>query len=157
MSQPADGVEIVRATVLDMLHDAHRVLRAVVAGLEPAALNWRPAADANSIAVLVNHALDAERFILNSALDRTIPRDRDATFRLVVSDADELLALIDQVEPEIDTLIAEVRFADLERHVVRTQTRTGAWWLLHAPEHTREHVGQALLTADLWRGGRGRD
>lgn len=146
----ADLVDIIGRSVLELLHDGHREMRDAVNGLGADALDWRPTTTGNSIAVLVAHTLDAERFLLRTALDRTFERDREAVFRIHGQSPDQLVGLIDSTTLELDSLVAEITTADLGRIVARRQTRLGAGWLLRAPEHSREHIGQVFLTRDLW-------
>ena len=59
--------------------------------------------------------------------------------------------MIDRTEHEIDGYLDQLRDEHLGRDITRRGwTETGAWWLLHAVGHTREHVGQAQLTRQ-WR------
>ena len=144
-------LDTLRRTVRQILHEGHDAMREIVAGLDADALGWRPGRDTNSIAVLVAHSLDAERFLVATAADVEIERDREAQFRIEVAGPDVLLALIDQQEPEIDALLSRVTATTLSAGISRPgRTHPGAWWLLHALEHSREHVGQAALTRQLY-------
>jgi uncharacterized damage-inducible protein DinB len=150
-----DPIQALRDATRQILHEQHATMREVVHGLSPEALNWKPGPETNSIAVLLSHALDAERFCMSAAADVQVERDREAQFRVEVARADELLALVDRMEEEIDGYIARVRGEHLGAAIdrsnpERTRIQTGAWWLLHAVEHSREHIGQALLTRQLW-------
>lgn len=149
-----DPIELTRLTVRDLLHEGHDEVRDAIRGLTAEALNWRPLDSANSIAALVSHICDAERFVVHTALDRRIERDRDARFRVTAEGPGSLLALIDAVESEVDALVAEIGPGDLTRTVARHRARTGVGWLLWAPVHSREHLGQIYLTRDLWLGQR---
>ncbi len=134
-----------------------QAMRDVVSGLDAEALNWKPldGQETNSIAALFAHALDAERFLIASSVDVTLDRDREAQFRVEVASADELLALIDRTETEVNGWIDSLTEESLATEIARpNRTRTGAWWLLHAIEHSNEHVGQALLTRQLFEARR---
>lgn len=147
----ADPFQILRDELRSILHDQHQTMREVVRGLSADALNWKPVEGANSICVLVSHALDAEKFLLTSALDVSFERDRESHFRAIAHSDADLLALIDRAEAEHDGYLGGLTAEHLAREVARPgRTHTGAWWVLHAVEHTREHVGQALLTRQLW-------
>jgi hypothetical protein len=129
----------------------HQSLRETVTGLDADALNWQPAPEANSICALVSHALDAERFLLTTAIDLAVDRDRESHFRATTTGSAELLALIDTAETQNDGYLARLSEADLAHEVARPgRTHTGAWWVLQAVEHTREHVGHAQLTRQMW-------
>lgn len=147
----SDPIAVLRDELRNTLADQHNSFREVISGLTTEALNWKPVDDANSICVLVSHSLDAERFLLSSAVDVPVERDRESHFRATTTGADELLALIDRAEAENFGYLAQLQGEDLAREIARPgRTHTGAWWALHAIEHTREHVGQALLTRQLW-------
>lgn len=147
----SDTVTSVRDTMRQILHTQHDGWRDLVRGLDADTLNWKPGDDTNSIAVLLSHALDAERFCLANSVDAEIDRDRDAKFRTTASSADELLALVDQIESDGDSYLDALTADHLSQQVTRT-TRTfpGSWWLLHSIEHSCEHLGQASLTKQLW-------
>ncbi|MDW8060994.1 MAG: DinB family protein [Thermomicrobium sp.] len=147
-------VAAVRTEVAATLREQHAVLRDLVRGLDPTVLNWTPGPEMNSLAVLIAHLLDAERYLVAAAVQEAVERDRERWFRYAAPDDATLLTLIDQVEEE--------SFARLERLTVETLTRewtppndrlgrrfTGLRWLLHAIGHNREHLGQALLTRQL--------
>ncbi len=146
-------MDALNAAAKQVLGVQKQAMRDVVSGLDGAALNWKPldGQETNSIAVLLSHALDAERYLVASSVDVTLDRDREAQFRVEVESAGDLLALIDRTEAEvngwIDSLTAERLAADVARP---NRTHSGAWWLLHAIEHSNEHVGQALLTRQLY-------
>jgi uncharacterized damage-inducible protein DinB len=65
-----------------------------------------------------------------------------------------LLDLIDQVETETHERLARLTAETLAREFAPPNDRlgrrfTGLRWLLHAVQHNREHIGQALLTRQL--------
>ena len=144
-------LDVVRGTTKEILHDQHREWRKVLTGLDAQTLNWKPGPDTNSIAVLVAHTFDAERFLMASVVGVRLERDREAKFRTIAAGADELLRIIDETEAEVDTYIdrlsAEALTADLPH---ASGTHSGAWWPFHALDHSREHLGQALLTRQLY-------
>jgi uncharacterized damage-inducible protein DinB len=146
-------MDALKTAAKQVLAAQKQAMRDVVSGLDAEALNWKPldGQETNSIAALFAHALDAERFLIASSVDVTLDRDREAQFRVEVTSAYELVALIDRTEAEvngwIDSLTSEYLAAEIARP---NRTRTGAWWLLHAIEHSNEHVGQALLTRQLY-------
>jgi len=144
-------VTSLRTTVRQILHEGHDALRRIVAGLDADALDWRPGPDTNSVAALVAHSLDAERFLVSTSAGLDLQRDREAHFRVRVAGPNVLLALIDQVEGEVDGLLEQVGPERLAMRIERPgRAHPGSWWLLHALEHTREHVGQAELTRQLY-------
>jgi hypothetical protein len=133
-----------------LFHECHAGMRDVVRGLTADELDWKPIEGANSIAVLVAHSLDSERFLVAAAADVTFDRDREAQFLVRGLSSTDCLALIDRVEAEVDGYLAAVRPDLLDAELVRgPRVHPGAWWLLHPLEHCREHLGQALLTRQL--------
>jgi uncharacterized damage-inducible protein DinB len=148
-------VDALLASVRQILHDGHQEMRQIATGRDSDVLNWRPGSDTNSIVALVAHALDAERYLLATVAGIDIERNRDAQFELRVSDSDELLALIDPIEREVDGYLDRLDGARLTSSITRPgRTREGFWWLLHAIEHSREHIGQATLTLQLYEQSR---
>ncbi len=78
-------VEEIKEAMRSIFYDQHKRWREVVTGLDAEALNWKPGEDTNSLAALVAHTCDAERFLMATALGITIDRDREAKFRTVVA------------------------------------------------------------------------
>ncbi len=117
------------------------------------ALNWRPAGDdTNSIAVLAVHSLHSTRSWLSVAVGASLPkRERAAEFVASASDAAALVATVDAMKRDCMALLDGAKGGDWS--VMRkydAEEVTAAWALLHALEHLREHVGQMLLTRQLW-------
>ncbi len=146
-------MDALKTAAKQVLGEQKKAMRDVVSGLDGAALNWKPidGQDTNSIAVLLSHALDAERYLVASSVDVTLDRDREAQFRVEVASDADLLALIDRTETEVNGWIDSLTAEQLAAEVARpNRTHSGAWWLLHAIEHSNEHVGQAMLTRQLY-------
>jgi uncharacterized damage-inducible protein DinB len=151
----ADMVDAVRASVREILGEQKASMREIVSGLGDEGLNWLPAGndETNSIAQMLSHALEAERFLAATAVDATVDRDREAQFQVSgVSEAD-LLSAIDHTEATVNGFLGQLTAEHLSKEIARPgRSRTGGWWLLHAVEHSREHVGQAYLTRQLYEG-----
>jgi hypothetical protein len=125
--------------------------RRVVAGLPDDALNWRPGPDTNSLAVLVAHTWGAAQMHTARASGTEIARDRDAEFRVVLNEA-ECVAILDAAGPRVAGFVAAIdpaTYGDV-RHDTDGDPVTVAECLIHALEHTQEHLGQAYLTRQLW-------
>jgi len=142
----------------DLLRRARDDMRAAVDGLPPDALNWRPAGrDTNSIAAMANHSLTSARTWLSVAVAAPLPdRDRPTEFEFTTRDSAELLARVDGLFEDCLSLIDSSRTVDwaaLRKHwdPGRDIELFPAWALLHALEHLREHLGQMLLTRQLWQ------
>jgi hypothetical protein len=138
------------ADIQAFLHESHDAMRTLVAGLPASALDWKPGKGTNSIAALVVHALDAERHLTAAVANLSLPRDREAAFRVAGLAGDQLVALIDETERDVDMHLGLITPGRLEATIVRpNRTETGARWLIRAAAHSREHIGQASLTRQL--------
>jgi DinB family protein len=149
----------------EIVEDSIRELLGAIEGLPADGLNWRPAGeDTNPIAVLAVHAMGSTRSWLAVAFGAPLPdRDRASEFRTVADDAVSLLAHVDGVAGDCRALLDAVEGFDagaMRTSHARTSSGeaevvSGAWALLHAIEHLREHVAHAQLTRQLWdrRGG----
>lgn len=154
----ADATQAVRDGTKQALKEQHDAWREVVAGLSPEAINWAPGPETNSIAVLLTHALGAEESLLSAAVRQSVSRDRDAEFRTQAPDASALLRRVDEVEGRTAALVDRLTADDLAEIRQPAGDRLnrhfpGIWWVLHAVEHNREHLGQAMLTRQLYEQG----
>jgi uncharacterized damage-inducible protein DinB len=132
-------------------------------GLSADQLNARLDLDgANSLAVIAMHATKSARSWAAVAMGAELPpRDRDAEFRTVVASPDDFLAEIRGVQEAalayLD-LTPSLPWEELRPTHVRADGSTsgvaGAWALLHAGEHAREHVAQMWLTRQALEDGR---
>lgn len=151
----ADALASLREGMKMMAAEHHQDMRDIVTGRDADALNWRPGPETNSLAVLVIHLLGAEHSCVTTVLGSPIDRDRDAEFEAVASGPDELLSEIDRIDGLLPDLIDQITPEDLEAN--RTplkdrlnRERPGIWWLLHSMRQSREHIGQMLLTIQLY-------
>lgn len=132
------------------LREGHDEMRELVRGLPGDVLDWSPGPDTNSIAVLVLHTLDSERFLTALVGGMQLARDREAAFRTAGLTADDVLAQIDAIELDVAGFLAGITDDQLASPVERRgRTAPGAYWLLHLAAHAREHLGQASLTRQL--------
>jgi hypothetical protein len=146
MSEPT-----VTADVCALLHEGHASMRQLVAALPASTLDWRPGPETNSIAALVVHALDAERHLTAAVAGLALVRDREAAFRVEGLTGAELVAQIDAVERDVDGHVALVTEERLATTIVRpNRIATGNGFLVQAVAHSREHLGQASLTLQLF-------
>ena len=145
----------------EILSEALDELRAAVVGLDRDSLNRPPLPqEANSLAVLVVHALASTRAWLSLATGAPPPpRDRDEEFRTVVSDPSAFLQEFDaQTDACLALLGPDTAFdpqlvsppAPWRRGALAQEPVTAAWALLHGLVHLNEHVGHAQLTRQLW-------
>ena len=139
---------------LNILQTCHADILKALDGLPPAALDWIPGPDMNSISVLVFHLPGAERYWIGdvAAQDPTV-RDRDAEFKVHEVGVDVLKKrLTDNMEYE-RVALEKLTIEDLG--TTRVSPRDGreftvAWALLYALEHDTLHLGQIQLNRQLW-------
>lgn len=153
-------MDAIAAACADMLRTNITDLRVTVTGLGDEALNWTPAPETNSIAVLVAHAVSATRALINSALAGEMDRPRylaeERTPAFNTKDATEasLLALVDGLTATAERLETGPAAAYGETVAIigdpSAPVRSRAWNLIHAIEHLREHIGHAQVTRQLW-------
>lgn len=151
----ADAITSFQQGIKIVIAEHHQDMRDTVAGLDADALNWRPGPETNSLAVLVIHLLGAQHSCVTTALNEPIERDRDAEFQATADGPDELIAEIDRIDGLMPGLIERVTAEDLEAERSRPndrlgRTKPGIWWILHAVEHNREHIGQMFLTRQMY-------
>jgi len=127
-----------------------------VAGLDDDAVNWKPPAPgANSLLVLVTHALaSAEDHVVGKGAGKTVVRNRDAEFA-TTGGSGHLAARAAEVRRRIDEALVSLEGRlDEER-----EPPMGKWprprgtvrdRLIHSISHTAEHVGHAQLARDLY-------
>jgi Uncharacterized protein conserved in bacteria len=139
---------------LDLLQDCHNGILEALEGLPPAALDWVPGPDMNSINVLVFHLTGAERFWIGDiAAQEPSDRDRAAEFRVQGVGMDVLKKrLVDNLD-YAQTALEKISLQDLESSRIRPSDGnefTVAWALMHALEHATSHLGQIQITRQLW-------
>lgn len=157
----SDGMQGVRQGLQQILREQHETMRSLIDGLDHDTLHWEPGEETNSLAVLYTHLLGAEEFLVGTTVGEVVARDRDAEFRSPLQDVESLLRRIDEVERRtaawIDRLTAEHLTTIRQPAGDRLDRRhLGSWWIFHAIEHNREHIGQALLTRQLYEQKYGR-
>jgi uncharacterized damage-inducible protein DinB len=144
---------------LKLLQGCHDDILKALDGLPPAALDWVPGNDMNSISVLVFHLTGAERYWIGdvAAQDPTA-RDRDAEFKVHDVGLDVLKKRTTDILEYADKVLDKMSLQDLE--TIRVSARDGreftaAWSLLHALEHATLHLGQIQMTRQLWEQSKG--
>jgi DinB superfamily len=145
------GARTVATTVGALYRELHDKLREQVRGMDAGTLNWKPLPQANSIAVLIVHTLGSEREMIRAVRSLPTERDREAEFR-AEAEAAELLAVLDQVDRELDGHLGALTVADLTELRPRGDRppRPGLDWLLSNYGHAREHLAQVELTKQLY-------
>lgn len=136
---------------LEMLHgELARALQAVPAE----ALDWSPAPEVNSLAVLAVHVAGAERYwAAELPGELGTERVRAEEFEAAAVPLAALLAGLDESLAAVRAVAGGLALADLARLVTLpdgVQWSVG-WCLLHGLEHTALHVGHAQLMVQLWQ------
>ncbi len=132
-----------------------------IADLDEEAVNWKPPAPgANSLLVLITHALgSAEEHVVGIAAGLTVVRNRDAEFVAkgaaahLASRAADVRSRITEALSSLEGRLDEERDAPFRRWPALRGTVRDR--LVHSVSHTAEHVGHAQITRDLYlaRGG----
>jgi hypothetical protein len=145
------GARTIATTLGALYRDLHDKLREQVRGMDAGTLNWKPLPLANSIAVLIIHTLGSEREMIRAVRSLPTERDRESEFRAEAEAAD-LLALLDELDRELDGQLGAVTAADLTELRPRGDRppRPGLEWLLSNYGHAREHLAQVELTKQLY-------
>jgi hypothetical protein len=108
----------------------------------------------SSIAVLVAHVCGAARYLVGDAvMGEPSNRDRPAEFRTRDLSASQLVARLRQTDDYLRSAFERLSLEDLE--TPRTFPRDGrpilaGWAILHALEHTANHLGHIQITTQLW-------
>jgi hypothetical protein len=118
---------------------------------------------ANSLAVVAVHASYSARswVAVAVAMDPLPPRDRPAEFRTIARDPEAFRSELRSLHDDTRTLLE--RDPGLPWEAVRrshppshpsTEEVSGAWALVHAVEHAREHLAQMWLVRQAVEDGR---
>lgn len=136
---------------LAILHDG---LDAALEDLPDEALDYVPGPEMNSLGVLATYVAAAERYwIAAVAGGEPTDRVREREFEVRGQDAGTLRALLRDTLAHSQRVLARLRTDELDqprrspRHV---QPYTLANALLHALDHTAEHMGHMQMVRQLW-------
>ena len=130
----------------------HEQVKAILRDLEAPQLDWKPAPAWNSIAQLVAHTGDSERYWIGEVVGgEATGRERDAAFAVSGLDAAALWELLDDALAVSERALEGVTPADLERDYTESPAGpvTAMGPLAHALEHTAIHTGHIELMRDL--------
>jgi hypothetical protein len=143
-------VEPVVAKITELFKAVHDDLRKEVRGMDTESLNWKPAPETNSIAVLVVHTLGSEAEIYRIVANVPSQRDRASEFQVAENEAD-LLAKLDEADALIDELAARISVESLYAIHPRGDRapQSGLHWMLSNYGHAREHLAHIQLTKQL--------
>lgn len=147
-------MDALAAATLHRLEELHNSIKAVVAALPVEALDWSPAPEVNSVAVLVAHVCGSEHFWIGEKIGGTpAHRDRAAEFAVSKLDRSALLALLDDALAMAARSLAALTPATLSQPAgvsSRGFAYDVAWALQHALEHVALHTGHVELMRQWW-------
>ena len=141
------------AATLHRIEAMHISIKQVVAALPAEALDWSPAPQVNSVAVIVAHVCGSERFWIGEKVGgMPAHRNRDAEF--VVRDLDQA-ALVEMLDATLEMAVHVLETLSLDRLSqpagnLRGETYDVAWALQHALEHVSLHTGHIELMRQWW-------
>jgi uncharacterized damage-inducible protein DinB len=132
-------------------------LRRCLDSLPPAAVWARPNQSCNSIGNLLLHLTgNVSEWILGGVGGKSVIRHRSAEFlQRQGADASTLLASLDAVLAQADSVLAGISAQDLERSLViqeRETTVLGA--VYHVVEHFAMHTGQIVFLTKMYAPGK---
>lgn len=141
------------ADYFERLTRLHDDIKQAIDALPPEALDWVPGAGMNSLAVLVTHTAQSERYWVGQmAGGDDAGRVRSEEFETRGRTADTLVAHLDASLAHSRRTLEALTLAaldDTRPHPERGEVRVG-WSLMHALEHTAMHAGHIQLTRQLW-------
>lgn len=140
------------AEIAEEFHMVHSQLRDEVRGCSPEELNWKPAPETNSIAVLVVHTLGSEAEVLRVSANVPGERDRPAEFRVTGLDANQLLKEIDEADSYLEAMAPRITTDGLFAMRPRGDrpAQTSLHWLVTNYGHAREHLAHIQLTRQFY-------
>jgi uncharacterized damage-inducible protein DinB len=139
---------------LERLQALHHEVAKSIAGLPQSALDWIPAPDSNSMAVLVVHLAGAQRYWIGDVgLGQPSGRERAVEFLVSGLSNEQLLAHLEAASAYACSALQDLKLANLAEQ--RVSPRDGhllstGWAFMYALEHTAIHLGHIQLTRQLW-------
>jgi uncharacterized damage-inducible protein DinB len=149
LADPADAA----ATIAAAYRRVHDLVRDEIKDLDPEALNWAPGPETNSIAVLVTHLVGSEMEVIQIARGLETNRDRPAEFTSGPQESRDLVQKLDAADAVLDEHAAQISADDLKAMRTRPtagESLPGLEMLVWNFGHAREHLGQILLTKQLY-------
>jgi len=117
-----------------------------------AALDWSPAADVNSINVLVVHTVGAQRYWIGEVVaGDPANRDREAEFKAHGMETETLAQRLNGSLEYIRSVLENLGPDDLATlRKLPDRERSVAWVLGHVLKHTATHLGHVQLMRQVW-------
>ena len=148
-------MEQLYADLLDRLADLHEDYFEYMDNLTTEQLDWSPGTDMNSLCVLAYHVTQAERYWIGLGIGDPIQRDRPAEFQAKGYTLSELKSFFEDNMSFYKQAFAPMTLSRLDETVTvdlfpeNIWECTRGWALLHALDHTAEHLGHAGMTRQL--------
>jgi hypothetical protein len=138
----------------ERFHDLHGEMKHDLQALPPAALDWKPGPEMNSVSVIIVHLTGAERFLVGDVvMQESSNRNRDLEFLAQGMSKEILIQRLDDTESYLSNALSKLSLSDLETtriHPRHGDQVTVAWALLHALDHAATHLGHINLTVQMW-------
>jgi hypothetical protein len=142
------------ADYLDCLESLHNDIKASLAEMPQAGLDWKPGAGMNSLCVLAVHVAGSERYWIGDVVaGEPSGRNRDAEFHSLGIDAASLVAKLDSSLSYVRNVFERLALVDLEKRTIspRDGFESNVGWVLgHVLAHTGVHAGHVQVTRQLW-------
>lgn len=140
------------ADYLQRLEDLQNRLRKDVRDLPMEAMDWLPAPQMNSVAVLLAHIAGVLREGIDIALDLAPSRVRAQEFQTHGVSGAEMLRRMDAVIEYAREALPRLSLDELDKERKDEDGMvTCGWALLHGLEHAWLHLGHLQLTCQMWR------
>lgn len=149
----ADFAPVVHRSTWNYITSSVERLLATFTDLPPAALDWRPHADASSLMVLAVHIIgNIEETVWGVLCGQPVTRDRASEFTVTALEPTLIQARWQVVYRQIEERLAQMSGADLARtcHHPRRGQMSGHELLVVVARHAAEHLAEAELTRSLW-------
>jgi uncharacterized damage-inducible protein DinB len=142
---------------LTKLGDLRNQAKALLEGLPPEALDWRPIQGegdlaTNSLAVIAVHLAGSQIFWMKEIIGRMpIQRDREAEFATQGVSVAELKARLDAAGKVTEEILSPLTESQLEEgRKFRDKPITVRAGSLQVLDHVSQHIGHMQLTRQLW-------
>lgn len=134
------------------LKELHNDILNTLEGLPPAALDWSPAPDVNSINVLVVHTVGAQRYWIGEVIaGDPANRDREAEFKIHGLEVETLAQRLNGNLEYIRSVLENLTLNDLAAlRKLPDRERSVAWVIDHVLKHTATHLGHIQLMRQVW-------
>ena len=142
---------------LTKLGDLRNQAKALLEGLPPEALDWRPIQGegelaTNSLAVMAVHLAGSQTYWMREIIGRTpIQRDREAEFAAKGVSLADLKARLDAAGKIVEEVLSPLSERQMEEErKFRDKPITVRGGILQVIDHVAQHIGHMQLTRQLW-------